>query len=373
MLFQPETQEFLLVVFIFWLIINLLDRTIHLEKFGLKTSLIFIKYESQGFRSLLHRSSQKGRRAWKIFSNLGVVLGAGLLGFAVYFLLNNLVQFVQPEGNGSPVVPILPGLTIHVTWLPYFVSAFLVAALTHEAAHGIVARLEGIGLKSAGLFLLFVQPGGFVEPDEEDLRQASTASKMRVLSAGSSMNLLVGLLVFLALIACFYETSSGIVIIEVLPDGPLERAELQRWDTIFAINGSEIVSTVELGAFMSNVTAGENLVLTTSKGEVLIAAASYQSVPGKAIIGLAASMPYHQGRLSLGTYWDIQSYTLLNWMLLLLVNLAVINMLPIPFLDGDRFLRFFLQKYVKKDAWLGTFFNGLSLFLLVANIAFTLG
>jgi membrane-associated protease RseP (regulator of RpoE activity) len=372
MLLQPEVQEFLLVVFFFWLFINLLDRIIHLEQFGIKISFIFIKYESQKFRNLLYRSSQRGQRAWKFFSNLSVVFGAGLLGFAVYFLLNNLVQFVQPGGNGSPVVPILPGLTIPVAWLPYFILAFLVAALTHEAAHGIVARLEGIGLKSAGLFFLFVQPGGFVEPDEEDLRQASAASKMRVLSAGSSMNLLVGFLVFLALIAGFHEASSGIVIMEVLTDGPLEQAGLQKWDTIFAINGSQIASSANLDSFMAGVVPGEKLVLSTSRGEVPITASSHPSIPGKAIIGLTASMLYHQSRLSLGVYWDTQAYTLMSWMFLILINIAIINMLPIPFLDGDRFLRFFLQGYIKKDKWLGTFFNGVSLFLLVANMALTL-
>jgi membrane-associated protease RseP (regulator of RpoE activity) len=372
MLFQPEVQEFLLVVIFFWLLINLLDRIIHLEQFGIKISFIFIKYESKRFRDLLYRSSQKGQRAWNFFSNLSVVLGAGLLGFAIYFLLNNIIQFVQPEGNGSPVIPILPGLTIHITWLPYFILAFLVAAFTHEAAHGIVARLEGIGLKSAGLFFLLVQPGGFVEPDEEDLRQASVVSKMRVLSAGSSMNLLVGFLVFLVLTAGFYEASSGIVIMEVLTDGPLEQAGLQRWDTIFAINGSQIASSDELNSFMVGVVPGEKLVLSTNRGEVPITASSHPSIPGKAIIGLTASMPYHQGRLSLGVYWDTQIYILMSWMFLVLINLAVINMLPIPFLDGDRFLRFFLQGYIKKDEWLGTFFNGVSLFLLVANMALTL-
>ena len=57
----------------------------------------------------------------------------------------------------------------------------------------------------------------------------------------------------------------------------------------------------------------------------------------------------------------------LNWMFVLLVNVAIINMLPIPFFDGDRFLQYFLQKYGKRD-WMRTFFNVVSLFLIAANM-----
>jgi membrane-associated protease RseP (regulator of RpoE activity) len=369
---QLEVWVFAAGLLVFWLFVHLLDKTLSLKKYGIKVSLVVIKYESERFKAFLYKASQKGRKLWKVFSNLSMALGAGLLIFAMYFLSENLLRFVQPGGDGSPVVPILPGLTIRVDWLPYFILAFLVAALTHEAAHGIIARVEGVNIKSAGLFFALVQPGGFVAPDEEELEKSSTASKMRVLSAGSSMNLLVGLLAFLAISLLFFRAPSGIVVIELLENGPIEQAGLQRWDVIFAVNGTRIGTPNDLDEYMANVAPGDQLVLSTSRGDVPVIAASHPEKPGKAIIGFVSYMLYYPSRLGLGYFWDTQLHTTLNWVFLLLVNLAIVNMLPIPLLDGDHFLNYFLQKYARKNNWIRMFFNAASLFLIATNMALSI-
>ena len=363
---------FLVGLVVFWLVVHLLNRTFSLEKYGINISSIFVKYESRRFKDFLYRTSQKHQKIWKVFSNLSVAVGMGLLFFAFYFLTENLFKFFAPGGQGSPVVPVVPGLTIRLYWLPYFAIAFLVAVITHEFAHGVVAIVEGIRIKSAGLFFALVQPGGFVEPDQKELEAAPTVSKLRVLSAGSSMNLLVGILVFLALSVFFFRTPSGIVVMDVLHNGPLENAGVHRWDVLFAINGTRISSMVDLEAFMANVTPGERLFVATNRGEVVITTARHPSKSGKAIIGITASMPYFKSRADLDVFWDTQFFTTLNWMFILLVNLAVMNMLPIPFLDGDRFLQYFFQRYAK-DRLLRMLFNAFSLFLIVANMMLTFG
>lgn len=368
---QPDILVFVAGLLVFWFLIHLLDKAVSLQKYGVTVFWVLIKYESRRFKAFLERASQKRQREWRVFSDLSIALGAGLLIFAIYFLCENLLRFIQPGVEASPVVPVLPGLTIRLYWLPYFVVAFLVAALTHETAHGVVAGIEGVKIKAAGLFFALVQPGGFVDPDEEDLEESPTTSKMRVLSAGSSMNLLVGLLVFLVMSILFSRAPSGIVVLEVLEDGPLEKAGFQRWDVIYGVNGTRVRNANDLDRFMANVTPGDRLVLGTSEGDVTITAVTHPQKTGKAIVGFVSSMLYYPSRLGLGYFWDTQLYTSLNWVFLLLVNLAVINMLPIPFLDGDRFLHYFLQKYAKKD-WMKTFLNAFSIFLISANMALTL-
>ena len=365
---QMEVLVFGAGLLVFWLFVNLLDRTLPLEKYGLKVSWVFIKHESQRFKAFIGKMSEKRPKVWRAFSNLSLGLGVGLLIFSMYFLSDNLLKFVRPGGVGSPVVPIVPGLTIRVHWLPYFVLAFLVAALTHEIAHGIVARLEGVRVESAGLFLALVPPGGFVELDEKELESSSTVSKMKILSAGSSINLLTGLLVFLVISLVFVGAPSGIVVMDVLEDGPLERAGIHRWDVIYAINGTQIRTIRDLGELMVNVTPGDGLILGTSRADLPISSASDPDETDRAIIGIVSSMPYYESRLRLGFFWDTQLYTTLNWMFVLLANLAIINMLPIPFFDGDKFVQYFFQKYGKKG-WMKTFFNAVSLFLIAANMA----
>ena len=368
---QTEILVFAAGLLVFWLFANLLHKALSLENYGLKLSWIFIKYESQRFKAFIENVSQWSREAWRAFSNLSLALGVGLMAFSIYFLSDNLLKFVRPGGVGSPVVPVLPGLTIQVHWLPYFVLAFLLAALTHEIAHGVVARLEGVRVKSAGLFLALVQPGGFVEPDEKSLEDSPTVSKMRILSAGSSINLLTGLLVSLLLAVVFFRAPSGIVVLGVLEEGPLEQAGIQRWDVIYAINGTQMRTIIDLGELMANVTPADKLILSTSRGDLLIASSSDPDDPDRAVIGLTSSMPYVASRLGLGFFWDTQLYTTLNWMFVLLVNLAIINMLPIPLFDGDRFLQYFFQKYGKGD-WIKMLFNAASLFLIAANMALTM-
>jgi len=373
MLSQLEVGGFVAGLLAFWLLINLLDKAVSLEKYGVKVSTVFIKYESRRLKAFINKTAQKRPAIWKVFSNLSVALGAGLTIFAIYFLTDNLLNFVKPGGQASPVVPVLPGLTIRVYWLPYFVLAFLVAVLTHEMAHGIVARIEGINIKSAGVFFALVQPGGFVEPDKEDLENSSTVSQMRVLSAGSSMNLLVGIMIFLLVSLLFYTAPSGIVIMEILENGPLDHAGLRGWDVIYAINGTRIETGEDLRDFMANVAPGDRLILSTSRGDVSITAVSHPDELNTAIIGVKASTIYYPSRLGLGFFWDVQLYTALNWISLLLMNLAIVNMLPIPLLDGDRFLQSFLQKYAKRNNWMKIFFNAASLFLIAANMALSMG
>jgi membrane-associated protease RseP (regulator of RpoE activity) len=372
MLNQLEVWVVAVGLLIFWFLVHLLDKAISLEKYGVKVSLVVVRHESQRFRAFLYKASQRGQKYWKVFSNLSVALGGGLLIFAVYYLVENLLRFVQPGAEGSPVLPILPGLTIRIYWFPYFFLAFLVAALTHEAAHGIVALIEGIKIKSAGLFFALILPGGFVESNEEVLEKSSTAAKMRFFSAGSSINLLVALLAFLAMSLLFSGVPSGIVVTEFLAGGPIEQGGVQRWDGIFAVNGTRIETAIDFNEYMTNVSPGDSLILSTSRGDIPITAASHPEEAEKAIIGFVSYMLYYPSRLGLGFFLDTHLHTTLNWVFLILVSVAIVNMLPIPLFDGDKFLGSFLQKYVGKEKWIRTFFNAAALFLIVANIVLSM-
>jgi Zn-dependent protease len=121
---------------------------------------------------------------------------------------------------------------------------------------------------------------------------------------------------------------------------------------------------------MANVTPGDRLILGTSRGDRPITSSFDPDDPERAIIGITSFMPYYRSRLGLGFFWDTQLYTTLNWMFVLLANLAIINMLPIPLFDGDRFLQYFFQKYGK--GWMKTFFNVISLFLITTNMALSM-
>lgn len=364
-----EEYAFLLSLLIFWVLIYVLSKLLFLDKYGLQVKPLFIKYNSGAFKKILYKYSSKWRGMWKIFSYISVFLGLGLILFAIIFLSLNLAEILSFGGHEAAITPIIPGVTLSLYWLPYFLVSVVIAVFIHEAAHGILALSEGVNVKAAGILLLAIFPGGFVEIDEKELTRLPYASRMKIFSAGASLNMLAGLIVFLLLSSLFIQNPSGIIVLEVLEGGPLNRAGIGRWDVIYALNGTPIHTYQDLTSFMSNVKPNNRLVLSTSKGNITIVAAPNPNDPHRAIIGIVSPiLTYYPSRLGLGFFWDIQIYLTLNWLLLILINVAVFNMLPIPLLDGDNFIQCLLEKVGVKGKVLRKILNALSIFLIAANI-----
>ena len=370
---MKEEYLFMLFLLFFWLVIYILNKILPLKKYGLDVKPFFIKYESERFRRFLYKYSGKWKILWKFFSYISIFLGFGLMIFSIIFLLGNLAKMFFLGGRGTTVVPVIPGLTLSLYWLPYFLVAIIIAVFIHEAAHGIVALIEGIHIRSAGAFVLAVFPGGFVEIDEMELKRLPYASRIRIFSAGAASNILGGLLVFLVASCLFTQVSSGIVVLNVLDGGPLDLAGVRRWDVIYALNGTPIRTLQDLVAFMADVKPGERLIVSTSRGNVTIVTAPSPENASRAIIGIAFPLlPYYPSRLGLGFFWDVQIYLTLNWLFVVLASVAIFNMLPIPLLDGDRFIQCLLEKFAERGELVKKLFNVLSLFLIVVNMALSL-
>jgi len=91
--------------------------------------------------------------------------------FGIYFLLNNLLRLIFPIGGATSVSLVIPGLTLRLYWLPYFVVAAVVVILAHELAHGVIARLEEIPVLSTGILAAVVLFGAFESPTRKSLRR----------------------------------------------------------------------------------------------------------------------------------------------------------------------------------------------------------
>lgn len=367
------SKEYLIILslLIAWLAAYFLGRVLPLKRYGLDIRPLFIKYESKWFKDLLYKCSSRQKVLWRVFSSTSVLLGFGLMIFIVVFLLRNLVgTLFLHYRQVAAVIPIIPGLTLDLLWLPYFLIAVLAAIFMHESAHGIIALIEGVEIKSAGLLALAIFPGGFVEIEEEEINRLPHLSRMKIFSAGSSSNLIFGLIMLLLISVLFSSTPTGIIVINVLENGPLQKAGIGRWDVIYALNNTRISSQRDLSAFMSNVKPGDKLVVSTNKGDFLIESARSLEDEHRAIIGiLSPYLSYYPSRLRLGYFWDTQIYITLYWLFMVLINVAIFNMLPIPMLDGDKFLQCLIERAFRKGGGaLKKFFNAFSLFLIIANI-----
>lgn len=362
-----ETLTFLLLFLMFWLTAYALGRKLPLGRYGLEIQPFLMKWRSESFRKILYGLSYRWGRIWKIFSWIGMFIGFGLMALAIAFLSWNLIKAALKEGFSS-ITPIIPGLTLRLYWLPYFLIAAIVTIFAHEAAHGIIAINGGINIKSAGTMLLAIFPGGFVELDERDLEAAPLKTKVKIYSAGSASNVILGLIMYLVLVGLFVQNPAGLVVLEVLEGGPLQRAGIGPWDAIYALNGREVRTLEELREFMLNVRPGDEIIVSTSKGNIVVRAAPSPDGGDRAIIGLVSSIPYHPSRFGLGHIIDTQLYLMLNWLFIVLMSVAIFNMLPIPYLDGDKMLQCLTERAPVMGGALRRALNMLSIFLLLANI-----
>jgi len=342
----PELWFFLGII-VFWILLYAISRIFHLEKHGLEVLPVYFMYKSKWMKNILERISQSRQTLWKMLANIGILLAFGMMIFSIYFLANNLVRFFIPIGETSPVVPILPGITLQLYLLPYFFAAAAIIILTHEFAHGIVARIERIPVKSAGIVAALVFFGGFVEPDEEKLEKAPKSSKLRIIAAGSSINLTTTVLVIL-LLTVLFAPSSGILIHATRENGPAATAGLQQWDVVYAINGTRILTMDDFEQYVTNhtVVPGQNLTFSTYRGDISITAGTNPS--GNVSFGILYSNYYPLRLLEISPVITFNFHTFLYWLFLIAGSVAIFNMLPLYPFDGEKFVYYSLENVVKK-------------------------
>ncbi|NIU38929.1 PDZ domain-containing protein [Candidatus Bathyarchaeota archaeon] len=316
----------------------------------------YFMYKSKALNQILDTWAKKRRKLWLVLSNISIAFGIGLMVFGVYFLVDNLLRFIYPIGVASPIFPVIPVLTVRLYWLPYFFVAVVVIMLTHELAHGIIARLEEIPVLSTGVLAAVIFFGAFVEPDEKEFEKASVLSRLRMLAVGSSANLVTALLA-LALLSGLFAPPAGILIYEVAPDGPLAQSgvAVQRWDVIQAINGTDIATYEQFSDYMRAVGPNVTLTLTVltanQRENITIATTPSPNNGSRGLIGFEVGFipVYNPSRLGLNQYASVHLSWTLFWIYLLGLSVAIFNMFPLYPFDGERFLYYPLEKLMGKQ------------------------
>jgi membrane-associated protease RseP (regulator of RpoE activity) len=335
-----------------WIIAYLLGKLFHSEKYGLEVKPYYLIYKTKAFNEKIKYLSKKYKKIWKIIFNIGIAVGVGEIIFIMYVLTKNAYFLINEVSQASPTFLLLPlpGLTISWENFPYVIVSISFLLLTHELAHAIASLMDEVPIKTAGIFFALAVPGGFVEVDEEKLEKSENLTKLRVFAAGSFTNIIIGIFMVLLLsnftlaISPFYSpNSSGVLIIDTVEGGAAQKAGIQKWDVIYSLNGTKVKDVKALSDFMKKVLPNSVLLVSTNKGNFLLNLKHSLENSSRAIIGIY-SFNYYEPRFSL---FPIQMpyyiYMLGNWMQTIFISVALINMLPLYPLDGDRFLDVILK------------------------------
>lgn len=135
----------------------------------------------------------------------------------IYLFFPQITQLVKAPPL-VPLIPYFPAIFGVQSFFPpfyftYFILAIAVVAVVHEFSHGIVAKANGLKIKSTGFAFIGPIIGAFVEPDEKAMKRKSKFTQMSILSAGVFANLIVAA-IFFALIFIFMSvafTQSGAI------------------------------------------------------------------------------------------------------------------------------------------------------------------
>lgn len=319
-----------------------------------------IMWRTTRFNTIIDRVGSALRPFWKVFWTFGTALSIGGMIYITYILGRNLYYIFFNVESASPVSPLIPGITLSLNFNTLFFFGISVAIIIifHEFSHGVAARAENIKVKSTGLLLLAVIPGAFVEPDEEDLNKAKKAAQARVFSAGSTANILMGILALLLLtnssliIAPLYATeSSGIQVTEIVPGSPADGI-LRAWDVIKSINGSFVNDSASLATVLTAIPPNSTVPFVLIRdGSLLEINFTLGQSPNRnaSYIGIN-SFPFYEPKLpfipAMGSFYILGS---LSWFYLLSINIGLINMMPVTGLDGDKLATIVIKSLVRNE------------------------
>jgi len=360
----------LTIFLLFWLWILILDGMLKLHEKGVSVGPGFLMIRTQRVNQFLDRCAEKLRGTWKKIWDLAIILGFVFMFLAFFVFFSNLFAFIYTPSEAAPVAPIIPGVTISIASLPYFLIAVAVVVIVHELAHGVAARTEDVEVKSAGfLFFLFI-PGGFVEPEEESINKAPLRSRARIYAAGTMPNitmsfaLIVVLLNFGLFLAPMWGGPQGVMLTDVRDDSPAEIGGLENGDIIENVtvydnysqyisgvngnfskvkdmsdifdaledikpNNTVVFDIIDRGAFPVNISEPpeelkESFEARDLEGYIGISYATYYPPRDftKTIFGNQSKwLPFHLTQLVV-------------WLWLLSFIIALVNLLPIPPFDG---------------------------------------
>ena len=351
-----------------WVVVFLVAKGLKLENRGFEIKPYSLTYKNYGVQSTLTKMLGRTRRGIRVFADVSVIAGFLMMGFAFWFLINNVLNYFVEPSEFAELTILIPGVTLTSSAsIAYFLLSIPIVLVIHEGAHGIVATLEKIKIKTGGFAILIALFAGFVEPDEEDFDKAKKISKLRVIGAGATSNVLFSfalgailltnplfaIIVPEPILGWMYEEPDGVLILSIIEGSGAEKAGLLPNDIITAVNEIDVKTALDFQK--ANIVPGDTVnVSILRSGEQLefpVVIMPSEDDPERGLIGIMRDNSFAYKPIYNFIEWNNPSVSMfLLWLWMISFFIGVINMLPLPILDGGKFIHSIIDKKISDKA-----------------------
>ena len=371
------TDNAIIYVLIAWVVIFGVAKGLKLEKYGFSIKPYSLTYKNYKVQDALVRVLGRTRRGIRVFADVSVIAGFLMMGFAFWFLFSNITNFFVQPTEFAELTVLIPGVTLTSgSAIMYFLLSIPIVLVVHEGAHGIVGVLEKINIKTGGFAIFIAMFAGFVEPDEEQFSKAKKISRLRLIGAGPTSNVIfafaLGAILFTnpmfamvvpePFLSSFYEEAEdGVLVLSLIDGGGAQQAGIQENDVIIKINDVNIASAIDLQKNPLEPGETVNVTILRDGSEVVFPVTIMASPddPERGLIGIMRNdQPpkpiYNFIDWGLDTPMGFQFSMFLLWLWMISFFIGIINMLPLPILDGGKFIHTIIDGKISEKAVNGT-------------------
>lgn len=349
---------YIIAFFAIWIIALIFKK--RLEKHGVTVEFPILLWKTQRFTGFIDKIGKSHPKFWKYFMNLGSLIAYISMAIVTVTIIYSLFLI---KGT-SAVSVVLPGVEVPGSpiFIPFLSGIIALASIiiVHEFAHGIVARAENIKVKSIGLALFAILPGAFVEPDEEQMKQAKKSSRIRLAAAGSISNYLLAIISLLLVLGIsayampgVYEVD-GMEVQSIVNNSPADGI-LTKGVIINSIDNVKLNSAESYLSTFQHTHPNQTVIINTSKGNYNVKLASNPDNKSRGYLGITASEHNIINPSVEKQYGDLLPW-IWSWLgelfyIMFLLNLSVglFNLLPIKPLDGGIMLHNLLSYKLKEE------------------------
>ena len=346
---------YLIAFAVIWILAGIFH--VRLSNHGFEINFPVIMWKTQRLRGLISRISNFSPRFWRWFMNLGIVVAFGAMIFITWTLVSSL-----PSVFDTPAVSIvipgveMPGSSIYIPFV-YGLIGLATVLVVHEFSHGVQAVGEKISIKSIGLLLFAIIPGAFVEPDEDELKEAKKTSRLRVYAAGSVANISLALIalllvsLFSAGIPAFF-AEDGIAIDRIVTDSPSDGI-LKEGMILDSVDNHKINSSEDYVDVVSSYKPGDNVTVHTDQGSYTLTLDKNPNNESRGFFGIQAIKHFEMINNSLGPVpWILfELIELFQWVAMLNLGIGLFNLLPLKPLDGGYMLEILLSYKLSEEQY----------------------